>query len=94
MDNRLSELKYAVDNNKLDLVTETSSRYQTYVANFESLYFQSDNSTLGGSVQKMTTNHLNLLPHLRDQFASNSAWWLMIQQDIDSIKKLSLKIGS
>lgn len=91
---RLAELDYVIQSGQGDLIEETSSRYRTYVGGLIK-------STKSDQVQDMKTqllemgeNHQKILAPLRDNFESNSGFWLLVQQDIDIVRDFTNQIRS
>ena len=90
---RLAELKYAIDSEQIDLIEPTSSRYATYVGKLVNYVTKNKATASLVDINIMFENHKGALAIMRDKFPSNSAWWLMLQQDIDTINIFQNKLS-
>lgn len=84
-DIRLAELKMEVDDKNFDLVEETASRYSTYLGNYAGFLIAKKVIGQKQTFLDQTDSRLGILTELRDRFEYDSAWWLMIQHDINTI---------
>ncbi|KKU10929.1 MAG: hypothetical protein UX13_C0001G0020 [Candidatus Woesebacteria bacterium GW2011_GWB1_45_5] len=92
LDIRLAELKYSVEDDKIDFVEETASRYSTYLGHYTN-YLAKKNLTGEKDITlSMFAKHQGILSSLRDKFEYDSAWWLSIQHDINTIDILKAKL--
>ncbi len=92
VDLRLAELKMEVDMNNIDLIEETSSRYSTYLGNYSEFIINKKVINQRDSVLKQFDVHATVLAELRDKFKYDSAWWLMIQHDLNTITMFKDKV--
>lgn len=79
---RFKELIYIINFEKTGFLTETINRYNVFVAKTKSYYKNTDSNS------QNIKNFVNILEKLRDMYPSNSAYWLSIQQAIDSTRNL------
>lgn len=88
---RLSELQKIVTDNQLNDFQQASERF-SYQAGV--LVDQLINSTdeKKKEVKEEFNNYIRLLTELRDMNQANSSYWLLIQQNIDSLNILSNKL--
>ncbi len=89
---RLRELNYIVKNNKKSENQRASERY-SYIAgvsvdNLISLKDKSKNDEM----KNLMNSHEEVLGGLRDRYPANSSYWLLIQQNIDTLNILNQKI--
>jgi hypothetical protein len=91
LDKRLSELNYLVETKDLSNIENSSYRF-SYQAGVlaEALEFEDNNSRLA-TISKFK-DYSSFLEKLRDEFPANSSNWLLIQQNIDTLKILSEKL--
>ena len=85
-DIRLAELKMEVDENNVDLIEETASRYSTYLGNYSEFVMSRKIESQKDTILAQFESHTDILTKLRDKFEYDSGWWLMIQHDINTIK--------
>lgn len=88
-DLRLNELSVVVDSQENDLVEKTSSRYSSFVGNLIDTVLSDDQKN---KAMDLFSKHSERLAELRDKYPANSAYWLYLQQNIDTIQILSEKI--
>lgn len=85
VDKRLAEMKLVVEQDRLDIFEQTSSRYSTYLGRYSN-YIVSKNLTSQKKIaEQMFNKHTEILKPLRDKYEYDSGWWLMLQQNIDTI---------
>lgn len=84
-DVRLAELKMIVDENNLDLIEETSSRYSTYLGRYSEFIINKKVRSQKDTILKQFASHSDILTGLRDKYKYDSAYWLLIQHDINTI---------
>ena len=84
-DIRLAELKMVVDEGNNDWVEETSSRYSTYLGRYSEFVIKKQVKSQKETILKQFESHSEILAVLRDKYKYDSAWWLMIQHDINTI---------
>lgn len=91
LEKRLSELVSLVDVKDPNLVTGSSQRFSYQAGILADL-----NSKLKVSekenIKTMFDNYKKILSELRDNYSANSAYWLLIQQNIDTLNILSDKM--
>lgn len=83
---RAGELEYVVENKFLGEIERASQRfaYQTgTLADFISQNKIDDQKN--ASIKDLFAKYKSFLANLRDKYPANSSYWLLIQQDIDSI---------
>ena len=87
---RFNELIYIINFEKTGFLAETVNRYNAFIGKTK-VYFPKENSP---TVYKVDPNSsqvkrfVDILEKLRDMYPANSAYWLYIQQAIDSTKNL------
>ncbi|HEX6977533.1 MAG TPA: DUF5667 domain-containing protein [Patescibacteria group bacterium] len=90
---RLSELKYVSDH---DLLSEfqTSSERFSYQAGVLSEYLNGISASKENKekVIEEFSKYSDILASIRDKHSFRSSYWLYIQQNMDSLKELSLKL--
>lgn len=75
---RFKELIYIINFRKTGFLDETISRYNVFVGKVKN-YYES---------KEKINKYIVILEKLRDMYPANSAYWLYIQQAIDSTKNL------
>ena len=94
IDTRLAEIIYVVDVDMIGDVEETTSRYSTYLGHYTN-YLEKKNLTSQREISlAMFEKHKEILGILRDNFEYDSAWWLLIQHDINTIDIFKGKVES
>lgn len=83
---RLAELKYAVDNEKGDLVEELASRYSTYVGRLTDMVVENKMTDKKQELIDMYDQHYNVVVELDKKFEANSGLWLMMEHDKNYLK--------
>ena len=91
---RLAELDYVIKSGQGDMIEEVSSRYKTHVGKLIKSTKSAQSKEIKTQLLDMGENHLTILAPLRDNFESNSGFWLLVQQDIDVEKEFSDQIRS
>lgn len=86
--NRISELKYVSDSRLLSLMQDASQRVSYEAGTVEEKVSVSDNQQKD-DVKDLFTVYKTFLPQVRDSYRANSAYWLFIQQNIDTFEILS-----
>ena len=84
---RIAELKYVVDNKLLSEVERSSQRVSFEVGTLSD-YISANKSELlkqSSEITNFLTGFQDLFANLRDKYPANSAYWLLIQHDINSI---------
>lgn len=83
LEERFSELDYIARNKKLGQFETSSQRFAaqagTLVEHITVNYLDKD------KIRKTLNKYKEYLPKLRDLYQANSSFWLLIQQDIDSL---------
>lgn len=85
VEKRLAEMTYVIENNQIDLVEPTASRYATYLGNLTN--YVSSNKILekNEELTVMYDEHAKIILKLQKRFEFESGWWLALQHDINSI---------
>lgn len=83
LDTRFKELIYIINFEKTGFLTESVNRYNVFVGKIKPYYKDIDSYDLD-KIKK----YIVVLEKLRDKYPANSAYWLSIQQSIDSTKNL------
>lgn len=90
---RLDNLKSAVDQNNLGLIEETSSRYSTYVGRYSEYVLGNRIRGQKEAAIEMFNKHAEILSSIQTKYIYDSAWWLLIQHDINTLGIFKEKIG-
>jgi hypothetical protein len=91
---RFAELKYVVDNNKVNLIEETAARYGAYVGRLSDYMIKKKAKARTEEVTKMYENHSKAIQILQSNFKYDSGWWLAIQHDLNILAEFSSKLRS
>jgi hypothetical protein len=91
LEKRLSELVSLVDKKDATYLENSAQRFAAQAGFLADLASGGDKE-MKESVLSYFEGYKPILEKLRDEYPANSAYWLSIQQDIDSIKILSEKI--
>lgn len=91
---RFAEFKYAVDNDKYDLIEETSSRYTSYLGRLSEYVLEKNIISKKDSLLSMYDTHIKIITELQKQYEYDSAWWLLSQHGINVAREFSSKVGS
>lgn len=83
---RVAELRFVVENKLLGEVERASQRV-AYQIGILTDYINTDKDLEARSVavKDLFESYITFLERLRDEYPANSSYWLLIQQDIDSI---------
>jgi hypothetical protein len=84
LDIRLNELTYMVKNGQTGILENGAHRYTNQAGNIIEKYLKSNSD-----FKTQTQRHLPVLNRLRDYYPSNSPQWLMIQESVDTAKRIS-----
>lgn len=87
LDKRLSELITLVDQKSDPLITQSSQRY-AYQAGITANLAEKYTEKYKGMVEEAFSKGKPILEKLRDNYPANSARWLELQQDIDTLNIL------
>jgi len=87
LEKRLSELVSLVDSKDPSLITGASQRF-SYQAGILSDLNNKLKTTDKENVKNIFENYKVVLSELRDNYPANSAYWLLIQQNIDTLNIL------
>ena len=82
------------ENSELGVFEETSSRYATYVGRYTEYIVTKKLSGQKESTNQMFNKHKEILTPFLYKYDYNSAWWLLLQQDIDTINIFQKKINN
>lgn len=91
IEKRLSELVSLVDLKELDMITSASQRF-SYQAGILSDLNSKLKTDQNEKIKVKFDNYEKILSELRDNYPANSAYWLLIQQNIDTLNILSGKM--
>lgn len=94
LDKRLAEIKYVVDAKQLDNIAPTASRYETYTGNLTNQLSASTPQEQKSSLLSMSQRHIQSLKSLQGNFDYDSAWWLVLQHDMNVETILQQKLNS
>lgn len=85
VEKRLGEMVYVIENDKIDSVEETASRYATYLGQLTD--YMKKNNLLGkkDDLTKLYEAHTKKILELQKKFKYDSGWWLAIQHDLNTI---------
>lgn len=89
LEKRLSELNYVVKNKVLDEFERSSNRFSYQAGTAVNDLAAANDSSLKDKMKDIFNRYPSYLEKLRDQNQANSSYWLLIQQDIDTLKILS-----
>lgn len=87
LEKRLSELVSLVDIKEPSLITGASQRFSYQAGILADLNSKLKNSRKA-DIKTMFDEHKKILSELRDNYSANSAYWLLIQQNIDTLNIL------
>lgn len=82
---RLAELKYIAENHLLGQVETSSQRFAYQVGTLIDFVKANKLDNQKKQILYTVTNYKPVLEKLRDEYKANSSYWLLLQQDIDSI---------
>lgn len=83
LDIRFKELVYTINFKKTGFLNEAVSRYNTFIGKIK---LNPENITAEHKIK--FSQNIKVLEILRDQYPANSAYWLNIQQTIDTTRSL------
>lgn len=86
--NRLSELVSLVEQKSINHIPNASQRFAYQAGILSETHFKLKTKKKEQIIAQFG-NHKITLSELRDEFPANSAYWLLIQQDIDTLNILS-----
>lgn len=86
---RLLELKYTVETNSLSEIEPASRRYAYQAGVLTNEVIMHNKGDKKTAVIKKFEKMMPLLAYLRDHFEANSPYWLLIQDDINTLRILS-----
>lgn len=89
LEKRLAELKYVIDSKEWTPVEETSSRYATYLGNFNGFVIKNNLKDKEEEILGIYKRHGMVLEEMQKNFEFESGWWLLLQHDINSTKIFS-----
>lgn len=92
LEKRLAELKYIIDGDNWDPIEETSSRYATNLGNFNNFVVNGKLSNNKTEILNTYERHSKIIEELQRNFEFNSAFWMLLEHDINTIKIFSSKI--
>lgn len=89
---RFIELNYVIENKLLSEVQTSSERF-AYEAGILTEELTRENRANGKeALIKEFEQYSKFLPNLRDKYPANSAYWMLVQHDINTLKILSDKL--
>lgn len=94
VEKRLAEIDYVIKSGQGDLIEESSSRYKTYIGRLIKSTKSAQIKDMKSQLLNMGENHQKILAPLRDNFESNSGFWLLLQQDIDIVREFTDQVRS
>lgn len=83
LDIRFKELVYMINNDQIGIFENTARRYNTFSGKIIGNY-----KDLNPHLKEQTKNYVKILERLRDRYHSNSSYWLMVQETIDTTQRL------
>lgn len=89
---RLAEEQFVIENNQIDLVEETASRYSTYVGTLANYITANKLVDKKESTLKMLEADEKVIGRLQNKFDYFSGWWIAIEHDKNTIKIFSQKL--
>lgn len=78
---RLAELKYAIQNDRGELIEELSSRYSTYLGNLTEMVIKNNMTDRKQEFLDMYDRHYQVVDQLDTRFESNSGFWLLMEHN-------------
>lgn len=87
LERRLSELVSVVDNKNLDLMVTSSQRF-SYQAGTTATINTKLKDNQDDKIREVFNKYSKVLDELRDNYPANSAYWLLMQQNIDTLNIL------
>lgn len=91
LEKRLSELVILIENKNINDVANSTQRF-AYQAGKLAEGSYNDNSERKNEIIALFEKYKPILDKMRDNFPSNSAFWLLSQQDIDTMNILTEKL--
>ena len=88
---RFSELKFIAENKHLGELQKSTERFSYEAGKFAQLGSKL-NSTDKTSIQNQFKEYKPILEKLRDLYPANSAYWMLLQHDINTLDILSKKL--
>lgn len=89
---RLSELKYVLEKKEISEIQKSSERFAYQVGIYsEKLSDLNDKNKINKALEEFKSYSKSLVV-LRDLYEANSSYWLLVQQDIDTLNIISDKI--
>lgn len=92
LEDRLAELKYVADNKLLSEFQQSSERFSYETGILTEMLEELNNADKKKEILQVYDNDAKFLPSLRDQFHANSSFWLLIQQNIDTLNIMSNRL--
>jgi len=87
VETRLSELKSLVENDKTDQIEDAGQRF-AYQVGIQTETVKNNDQYKKGVVE-LYSKYIPLLEKLRDHYPANKTYWLVLQQDIDTLNILA-----
>lgn len=92
LEKRLAELVYVVENDQINSVEETASRYSTYLGILANYVETKRVVEKKEDILSTFDRHSRVVENLQKKFKYESGWWLAIAHDINSLKLFKEKI--
>jgi len=93
LEKRLSEMEYLSDNKFLDPLESASQRVSYEAGRATELLVASEQDEETKEKFKGTFDRLiKYLPEIRDRYAANTSYWLLTQQNIDTLSILRIRL--
>lgn len=93
IDKRMSELIFVVKNRRLDEVQRSSERLAYEVGTLTDLLIKEGNAQKKEQLKKKIDGFAPALAELRDNFAANTSFWMLVSHDINALKEYSEKLS-
>ena len=85
IDTRFAEIKYAVDGSRLGDIEDMTSRYSTYLGYYSEFLIKNNLSSEKEITLSMFGKHSEILKGLQQKYEFDSAWWMLIEHDINTL---------
>ena len=80
---RHAELVYIIENDQIDLLEPTASRYATSLGTLTNYIIKNKITDDRGILINMLDEHAKIIQNLQTKFEYDSGWWLALQHDIN-----------
>lgn len=89
LDERLAELIYILDNNKLSYIETSSQRFAYFTGQLAENLKTKRDANLNARFKDKFKDYSEVLQSKLGSYPSNSSYWLLIKQDMDTLEILS-----